>query len=103
MKNCDNCIHCPVCEIKDVAFKGCKLFLHESRINLQTPCDVGDELYYVYADNVFRATVSMLQKKKDKTWKIRISTKFGVCDFTEEEIGKSLFFTRAEAEKHLED
>ena len=100
---CNKCIHNDVCEFKDCAFGNCKFFIDKSRFHVQTPCDIGDKLYYVFADNIFEATVSMLQKKKDKTWKVRISTKFGVTDFMEHEIGSSLFWTYEDALKKLEE
>ncbi len=43
--------------------------------------------------------VSMLQQKVDKSWKIRVTRRGSVCDYTLEEFNKYLFNTEAEAIK----
>jgi hypothetical protein len=44
--------------------------------------------------------VSMLQQKADKSWKFRVTTKY-VADYTLDDIGIHIFFTKEEAEKGL--
>ena len=44
--------------------------------------------------------VSMLQQKADKSWKFRVTTKY-VSDYTLDDIGIYIFFTKEEAEKGL--
>lgn len=46
--------------------------------------------------------VSMLQQKADKSWKFRVTTKY-VSDYTLDDIGIYIFFTKEEAEKGLDE
>lgn len=52
---------------------------------------------YVEAE-IIKGKVSMLQQKKDGTWKFRTD---GVTDFTLDAIGKTVFLNQADAENEL--
>lgn len=63
---------------------------------------VWDLCKWPHRDTEIRAgKVSMLQQKADKSWKIRISVNSAVYDITIDEIGKTVFLTREEAEQAL--
>lgn len=66
-------------------------------------CSVGDKVWYTY----FRkepelCTVSMLQQKKDKSWKVRLTPPTsGVFDITLERFNKHCFAKEEEAWKAM--
>ena len=71
------------------------------------PCYIGQEIWHIsyHFDGrieLKKGKVSMLQQKADKSWKIRITVRSLVWDFTPNEIGKRYFLTKEEAEKALE-
>ena len=70
------------------------------------PCYIGQDIwqikeYYNGRIEIRKGKVSMLLQKADKTWKIRITVKSSVWDFSPSEIGKRYFFSKEEAEKAL--
>ena len=70
------------------------------------PCKVGQLIWHITRHydgriDLMEGKVSMLQQKADKSWKIRISVRSSVWDFTPSEIGQIYFLTREEAEKAL--
>lgn len=70
------------------------------------PCQVGQKVWKLmlwqnYPAEIIEGKVSMLQQKADRTWKIRISRRSSVEDITLDEIGKTVFLTREEAERAL--
>lgn len=72
------------------------------------PCYIGQEIWHLTRHydghiEIRKGKVSMLQQKADKSWKIRISVRSSVWDFTPCEIGKRYFFLREEAEKALKE
>ena len=72
------------------------------------PCKVGQPIWHITRhydgrNELREGKVSMLQQKADKSWKIRISVRSIVWDFTPSEIGQTYFLTREEAEKALEE
>lgn len=66
------------------------------------PVKIGDEVYFTYEwlEQICRGTVSMLQQKADKSWKFRVSHGSSVSDYPISAIGKTVFLTYAEAERH---
>ena len=69
-------------------------------------CKVGQPIWHITRHydgriELGEGKVSMLQQKADKSWKIRISVRSSVWDFTPSEIGQRYFLTREEAEKAL--
>jgi hypothetical protein len=72
------------------------------------PCYIGQEIWHLTRHydgriEIRKGKVSMLQQKADKSWKIRISVRSSVWDFTPCEIGERYFFSREEAEKALKE
>lgn len=109
---CKDCIHYEACEwfgfiyVEEMA-DDCLRFEPKSRF-IELPCEVGQTLWVVETANwqrtewkVTEAKVSMLQQKADKSWKIRISIRSSVYDVTLDEIGKTVFLSKEEAEKAL--
>ena len=68
------------------------------------PCYIGQGIWCISKHfdgriEIDKGKVSMLQQKADKSWKIRISVRSSVWDFTPNEIGKRYFFSKEEAEQ----
>ena len=72
------------------------------------PCYIGQEIWHITKHydgriEIGKGKVSMLQQKADKSWKIRITVRSSVWDFTPNEIGVRYFFSKEEAEQALKD
>lgn len=70
------------------------------------PCKVGQKVWKLMfwlksPAEIIEGKVSMLQQKADGTWKIRITRRSSVEDITLDEIGKTVFLSREEAEMVL--
>ena len=111
---CKDCIHCALCDSLDE--KGayykfepegwdgniCKFFLH----NTIMPLAIGQSVWklcswYRSPAEIVESRVSMIQQKADKTWKIRISNRYGTEDFKADAVGTYIFLTKEEAEAAL--
>lgn len=73
---------------------------------LVLPCKVGDVVYFLrhYFDGsaeIVQGKISMLQQKSDLSWKFRVSEGGSVFDRKMDDIGKTVFLTREEAEAAL--
>lgn len=73
------------------------------------PCNVGDIVWFIESIDWQQTKwscdcgkVSMIQQKSNKTWKFRISTGNRLADYASERIGKTVFFSKEEAEKAVE-
>lgn len=102
---CKDCIHYDIClgAFGDCLYQTCDSFKDKSKF-IEIPCSIGDEIWRInWRNEVILSTVSMLQQKRDKTWKIRLSDDGSVFDVTPDDIGKTIFLTREEAEKKLEE
>jgi hypothetical protein len=84
-------------------------FKHKDQY-VELPAYIGQPVFAVHTkhkfiDNEFvvvgyelrEGKVSMIQQKADKSWKFRITMNSSVCDYTVDEIGKTIFFSEAEA------
>lgn len=70
------------------------------------PCKVGQPVWRLYEwtfkdAEIREGKVSMLQQKADKSWKFRISVNSSIYDISTDEIGKTVFLTKEEAEQAL--
>lgn len=79
---------------------------------LKPPCKIGAILFELdtyYSDinkwKIKEIHCSMLQQKADKSWKIRFSYRYGSCcrDMTEDDLGKTIFKDKLQAEAKLEE
>lgn len=114
---CFNCIHYDVCgyhidEETNMTVNECSRgFKHKDQY-VELPAYIGQPVFAVHTkhkfiDNEFvvvgyelqEGKVSMIQQKADKSWKFRITMNSSVCDYTVDEIGKTIFFSEAEATK----
>ena len=114
---CKDCIHYDVCVIVEHRLRededyltefGCSDFKPKSRY-IELPCAVGDTVWWLTTANwqrtewkIVEVRVSMLQQKADKSWKIRLTHLSSVFDITTDQLGKTVFLSREEAEKALE-
>lgn len=72
----------------------------EGRV-LILPCKIGDKLYRVFAGEIFEHRVgSMKYFAIQKHWDIET---YPFCPYVESSIGKTIFLTREEAEKALQE
>lgn len=99
---CKDCIHFGICK-KGFPWadgKGggwCENFKDKSRI-VELPCKLGDALYRIHGDKVYDGwEIVKIEAYMDEIWYVDDSDN---C-FTEEEIGKTVFITREEAEEAL--
>lgn len=112
---CYNCIHYDVCnyhidEETTMTVDECPHeFKHKNQF-VKLPAYIGQPVFEVQArhkfiDNKFvvvnyelqEGKVSMIQQKADKSWKFRVTINSSVCDYTIDEIGKTIFFSKDEA------
>ena len=75
---------------------------------IRLPCKVGQKIWelceWSFKETEIReGKVSMLQQKTDKSWKVRITVNHSVYDITLDEIGKTVFLTKEEAENALKE
>lgn len=80
-------------------------FLLENGV-IVPPCNIGQPVWRLYKwtfkdAEIREGKVSMLQQKADKSWKFRISVNSSVYDISTDEIGKTVFLTKEEAEQAL--
>lgn len=74
------------------------------RLTLSIGQKVWELCEWTYKDTEIReCTVSMLQQKADKSWKIRITVNHSVYDITPDKLGKTIFLTREAAENALKE
>ena len=101
MTTCKDCLHYEVCYYHD--FEECGWFSDKSAW-VHLPCKVGDTIYF---DTYKRGENIGVQPHKVGKVVVIVSTtrKFGFvgADIPDWEFGKTVFLTREEAEKALED
>jgi hypothetical protein len=57
--------------------------------------------WYRSPAEILDGRVSMIQQKADKSWKIRISNRYGTEDFKAGDVGTYIFLTKEAAEEAL--
>ena len=87
-KSCKDCLHYEACYYHD--FEECEWFKDKSEW-VHLPCKVGDIVYQVDSERIYESTVRNIIYDTD-----------GIA-FDERAIGKSVFLTREEAVKALEE
>lgn len=107
---CKDCLHYSVCQYRrgrEMFPTGnqCKDFTDRSEW-VHLPCNIGKKFFRTipWRNIVDECAVSSLTKKADKTWKIRLTSSVFRTTFeiTINDIGKTVFLTRKEAEEALE-
>lgn len=118
---CRDCIHYDVCEEKDTEYTGlpfsiandkpCEFFKDKSRF-IELPCKVGDMIYVIKNNKISAKDIvyynkihSRVSEQNEEYWhcvdKDRIS--INVITFYPENIGKTVFLTKEEAEAKLKE
>ena len=113
--NCENCIHCKVCDFWENEIYStdpekwdgeiCK-FYENKKAFVRLPLYIGQPVWKLQTwlrspAEIIDSRVSMIQQKANKSWKFRISNKRGTDDFSEKELGKYIFLTKEAAEEAL--
>ena len=112
MKTCKDCLHYELCnELNGVEYPGtCDYFFKDKNKFLELPCSAGDTLYDIYEavnnvgfeDGVIKELkvpeIHINLDKRNRPWLIISNYMFAFEDF-----GKTVFLTREEAEKKLEE
>lgn len=113
MAACKDCIYFPKCDEYPFDESGCKDFKDRSRF-VEIPCKVGDYVYYIkggyYKEPEF-CKVSSPCKIVEVSFKLQRSSGHVMCGFITDNgtrysfngIGKTVFLSREEAEKALEE
>lgn len=119
MNKCENCIHYDVCtELMAMAKKQTKSFVKEylnktdvcdhfkdKSLFVELPMTLGQICYapYNYKNEVEECRVSSLTQKADGSWKIRLTHNHSVFEIRADEIGKTVFLTKEDAEAKLKE
>ena len=99
---CDSCIHFPVCSrLGGVGIENCHDYTEHNM-----PFTIGQPMWklctwYRSPAEILESRVSMIQQKADKSWKVRISNRYGTEDFKAGDIGTYIFLTKEAAEEAL--
>lgn len=111
---CKKCIHYVVCEahlkLNDIPLELCGLFKDKSRF-IELPCNVGDTVYEFYkpVNQIIPYEIEDVHIDKEQTryfataFDIDYNKYLDEIDFNEDEIGKTVFLTKEEAEKALKE
>lgn len=117
---CENCLHYEACKsmvsvieratMYSIAMRACNNYA-DNDLYIKLPCKVGDEVYFIkhyfsYAKQPLRGTVCMIRtfsRDKDWTFGVIMDDNHTERKFTSSDIGKTVFLTREDAEKKLEE
>lgn len=97
--SCKDCLHYEVCYYHD--FDGCEMFMDKSEW-VHLPCKVGNTVY-CFAPCFDEKRQPKLQVTETKIVDIKTIATVPGMEFNVEKIGKTVFLTRDEAEKELEE
>lgn len=109
---CKNCLHYGVCYTQEVCNDieqqlkdfGCKYFTDRSEW-IHLPCSIDTVFFKPISrrNTIAKCTLSSLTQNADKSWKIRLTSGIfrSAFEITTNDIGKTVFLTREEAEKAL--
>ena len=111
---CNDCIHLEPCKkwakitgCENLAFKfneACEYFKSTSS---EIPFTIGQPMWKLYTwanlapAEILESRVSMIQQKADKSWKVRISNRYGTEDFKAGDVGTYIFLNKETAEEAL--
>lgn len=111
MKDCRDCIYYERCDnifdglLSNRDNKPCDWF-DDSAYYAKLPAYIGMSVWCVFhwynrEPEITEGKVSGLQQKADKSWKIRISHRGYVSDYTVEEFKEHMFLTKEAAEESI--
>ena len=110
---CKSCIHLEPCKQwaqavhgENLAFalnEACELFKNKTN---EVPFTIGQPMWKLCTwfngqAEILDSRVSMIQQKADRSWKVRISNRYGTDDFKAGDVGTYIFLTRDAAEEAL--
>ena len=103
MATCKDCLHYDVCkaienELDMIPPSQCGCFKDKSRF-IELPCKVGDTIYHTFTGKVDYFEVYDIQVHNDGIYVTYDFNRY----FNADEFGKTVFLTREEAEKKLEE
>ena len=109
MKDCRDCIYYERCDnifdglLSNRDNKPCDWF-DDKAYYVKLPAHIGMKVWSIFhwqnrAPEIEEGKVSGLQQKADKSWKIRVSQRGHVSDYTIEEFNKYIFTTIEAAEE----
>ena len=111
---CKDCVHFEPCKHwaqiahgENIAFSlndTCELFKNSTN---EIPFTIGQPMWKLYTwanlapAEILESRVSMIQQKADKSWKVRISNRYGTEDFRAGDVGTYIFLTEDAAKDAL--
>lgn len=109
MRKCENCYHNEMCQaleicngITKISADCCGYYKDKSQI-LELPCKVGDTVYILIIDKLEKFGGAYIKEEIA----VEISTAGRIwtdsCYYDSDDIGKTVFFAREEAERELEE
>lgn len=105
--DCEKCIHHDFCA--KFRLSSCSHYKDKSQY-IEKPCEAGDTVYVVERSGVIPCVVSCLEYSEDRScahWSMYLYAKYMFADgeyfVGKHDLGITVFLTREEAEKALED
>lgn len=107
---CKDCIHYGLCETKgnaEIFVRGieniCGYFKDKSKY-IELPCNIGDKVYHIIREiEITEESIYRIRVYEDNHIAFSACRKGGRIVFNEDEIGKTVFLTKSEAEQKLKE
>lgn len=107
---CKDCIHYEVCNAlnesgvaKILTPSQCGCFKDKSKY-IELPCNIGDKVYHIIREiEITEESIYRVRIYEDMHLAFSASRKGGKIVFNEDEIGKTVFLTKSEAEQKLKE
>ena len=102
MSTCKDCLHSEICPW-DCDSVVCERFKDKSKF-IELPCKVGDTAYSIKHNKVdeYYVTSILIYTRTSVTFRL-VNKYFTFFDVTRKDFGKTVFLTKGEAEKALEE
>lgn len=111
---CKDCIHYELCDVQafnglnknfepEKDWKHCGVFKDKSKY-IELPCNIGDAVYHIIREiEIAEESIYAVRIYEDKHIAFSASRKGGRIVFRKDEIGKTVFLTKSEAEQKLKE
>lgn len=107
---CKDCMHYEVCnaldesgQVKILVPSQCGYFKDKSKY-IELPCNIGDKVYHIIREiEITEESIYRVRIYEDMHLAFSASRKGGKIVFNEDEIGKTVFLTKSEAEQKLKE
>ena len=110
MSLCKNCLHKEICDHPVLKMSAelsghCKHFI-DATLHCELPVFIGQKVWipFFWSDGrmeIEEGKVSGLQQKADKSWKVRITSRGTVADYSIDEFNKRIFLTEGAANEYV--